>query len=283
MSSHLFIRLGKNILDLSFRPHVVGIVNVTPDSFSDGNRYLNPDQCLKHIERLIEEGADIIDLGAESTRPGALPISEKEEIARLQPVLKKYTQYFDIPLSIDTTKSAIADLSLSLGASIINDISGFQKDPLMPKVIAKYQAAVVIMHSQGTPQIMQNNPQYSNIMDEVKLYFQKAIAIARTEGIQSVIIDPGIGFGKTASHNLVLLNRIDHFAQLGCPMMIGVSRKSVIGHVSNASVEDRLPGTIAANVAAFLKGACLFRVHDVEQNVQALQVAKAIRDGGIAT
>lgn len=254
----------------------MAILNLTPDSFSDGGHYNDPSTALTRIEYLIDQGADIIDIGAESTRPNAKPISQAEEERRLLPILKAYKKHFDVPLSIDTTKSAIAELALSYGASIINDTSAFRFDPAMPSVIAKHNATAVLMHSIKTPETMQDNPSYTDIIRDVSLSLSESIAIAKAAGITEIILDPGIGFGKTVTHNLQLLNHLDRLKALGYPILVGVSRKSMIGHITGESSTTRLEGTIAANIAAYFKGAQIFRVHDVGAVKKAMQVIQAI-------
>lgn len=279
MTNHLRITpltIGSHHFDFK-KPYIMGIVNITPDSFYDGGQWLNPDNAFKQIERLISEGADIIDIGAESTRPNAKPVSKHEEEKRLLPILKKYKTYFDTPLSIDTTKSDIASMALSLGADIINDISAFRFDPLMPKVISQHNGTVILMHSIRTPETMQDAPSYHNIIQDVTINLTQAITIAKAESISNIIIDPGIGFGKTLHHNLTLLNQLSSFKPLGHPILVGISRKSMIGQLTGDAEKDRLNGTIGANVSACLNGANFFRVHDVKQVKQAVDVAFAIQ------
>ena len=254
----------------------MGIVNITPDSFSDGGQYLQPDQAMAHIETLIQEGADIIDIGAESSRPGASPLTAEEEISRLKPILTQYKSYFSIPLSVDTTKAEVAAFALDCGATIINDISGFRADPNLPKIVSRYKATVILMHMQGTPQTMQQHPHYESVIDRVKQALSESIQMAISAGIKDIIIDPGIGFGKTLNHNLDILKHLDKFKSLGYPLLIGTSRKSFIGTLTGDAVENRLEGSIASGLFAVLKGAAILRVHDVKAHKKALQVFEAL-------
>ena len=257
------------------KPLIMGIVNVTPDSFSDGGHYLDPKNALDRITQLIQDGADIIDIGAESTRPGAITISDEDEIERLTPIISTYKTHFDTPLSIDTSKATVAKWALSHGADIINDISGLE-DPKMPNVIADANATVVIMHIQGTPQTMQENPQYDHIIDELQAFFNDRIQRAQNAGVQNIILDPGIGFGKTLEHNLSILKHLHRFTVLGHPLLIGTSNKSFIGHITAQDVQNRLEGSIASALLALQNGAKICRVHNVVAMKQALSVANAI-------
>ena len=261
----------------------MGIVNVTPDSFSDGGLYFDADKAIAHALHLVEEGADILDIGGESSRPkgsaygqGAEPIPAEEELRRILPVLSALTGLTDVPLSVDTYKSAVAREALAAGASIVNDISGFRMDPALPGVIAAANAAAVVMHMRGTPQTMQQNTEYADLFGEIRAALQLSIAAGRNAGITRIIIDPGIGFGKDPEGNLRLLNGLQAFADLDCPIMVGPSRKAFIGAVLDAPVGDRLEGTIAASVLAAARGARFIRVHDVRAVKRALRVADAI-------
>ncbi len=241
----------------------MGIVNLTPDSFSDGGRYRGLDEVLSHIETMIEEGADIIDIGAESSRPGAHPISAKEEILRLSPLLSVFAHHFKVPFSVDTTKSEVADLALSCGAHFINDISAFKKDPGMPAMIAKHGAGVILMHMQGTPETMQQNPLYDNVVASVVSELKKAIDTAQKARITNIVIDPGIGFGKNLEHTMTLLRHLPDLVQLGFPVLVGLSRKSFVGTLLGDPVEERLYGSLASGLYAWMKGAQILRVHDI--------------------
>ncbi len=269
------MKIGQKTFDLT-KPVLMGIVNVTPDSFSDGGQFFSADKALRHIETLIAAGADIIDIGAESTRPGSDSISDDEEIKRLKPVLSVYRNHFDIPLSLDTTKASVADFGLSLGASMINDVSGLTADNLLPQVVSRYAVPVVLMHRSGISKTMQENPTYHHIISDIKETLKQAVSNARGFGITDIIIDPGIGFGKTLSHNLALLKYLKDFADLNCPILIGTSRKSFIGAITGETSTDRLSGTIASCVVSLMNGATFFRVHDVLEVKKALSVSHAI-------
>lgn len=256
---------------------LMGILNLTPDSFSDGGKFNDPKTAFKRIEALINDGADIIDIGAESTRPGAEPISVEEEHARLAPILTELKNEFPkIQVSLDTTKSEIAAFGCDCGVDIINDVSGLTLDPNMAKRISGYDVSVVLMHMKGTPKTMQANPHYTDLINEVKNSLINSIKIGKAQGLSKFIIDPGIGFGKTLEHNLALLNHLDEFKELGYEIMIGTSKKSFIGTLLEADVEDRLEGTISSNVVAVMKGASIVRVHDVKEMRKALGVVDAI-------
>ena len=261
----------------------MGIVNVTPDSFSDGGLYTETGEAVAHAMRLIDEGADILDIGGESSRPrgnaygeGSHPVSPVEEIRRVVPVIQALAQQTDVPISVDTTKSEVAEAALQAGATIVNDISGFAFDPALPEVIARADAAAVVMHMRGTPDTMQQNTHYNDLFGEIIASLQQSIAAGRAAGIDRIIVDPGIGFGKDAQGNLRLLAGIDRFGALGCPVMVGPSRKAFIGNILGTAVGDRLEGTIAACVLAAARGARFFRVHDVRAVRRALAVADAI-------
>ena len=259
-------------------PSIVGIVNLTPDSFSDGGQLVDVDKALFYTEKLIKDGADIIDVGAESSRPGAEPVSNDEEMKRLEPFLSHYKIRFDTPLSLDTYKSDVAEMGLSYGAQLINDITGLQGDPKMAEVIAKAKATAIVMHMKRTPKTMQVYPTYGDVVEEVRAFLDTSIQIAKDAGIIDVIIDPGIGFGKTVEHNLTLLNHLDRFLSLGCPILIGTSRKSFIGELTGDGVKDRLEGTLVSTLMAVEKGARFVRVHDVLSMKKAMTVYSAIKE-----
>jgi dihydropteroate synthase len=261
------IQCGKKTLDLSSRTHIMGTLNVTPDSFFDGGKYLTLELAIERGVQMAEDGADIIDIGAESTRPGAEPISVEQELQRIIPVLKGLLRQIDVPISIDTYKSFVAETVLQIGANIINDISGLRFDPKMKEVVAKYQAPVVIMHIKGEPRNMQRNPHYDNLIREIYDYLSDSIELAVKAGIkqEKIIVDPGIGFGKRLSDNYEILRRLDEFKGLCCPILIGPSRKSFIGKVLNLPPDQRLEGTIAAVAIGIQNGAHIVRVHDVKE------------------
>ncbi len=257
---------------------VMGIVNVTPDSFSDGGRFLDPAAAVEHGLRLVSEGADLLDIGGESTRPGAEPVSEAEELRRVLPVLEGLAARVTVPLSIDTVKSAVARAAVASGASVINDVASAQGDSLMSRVVADTGAGYVAMHMQGTPQTMQRAPVYGNVVTEVGDFFDarlKALAAAGVS-VEQVALDPGIGFGKTLDHTLDLLARLAEFTRQGRPLVLGVSRKSFLGAMLGAGITDRLPAGLACTVWASLQGVRIFRTHDVAATVQALRVADAL-------
>ena len=254
---------------------LMGIVNVTPDSFSDGGQFLDSDAALRHIETLIRDGADMIDIGAQSTRPGSKWISIQEELSRLTPVLSRYRTYFSTPLSLDTVQSETALFGLSHGVSMLNDVSGATQDPRMLAVAARYQVPIVLMHSQGPPETMQQNPTYVDVVSEVYQFLAQQVMLAQKSGVSRVIIDPGIGFGKTLAHTLTLLNRLDAFIPLA-PVLVGLSRKSFIAAITGELGTSRLEGTLSACVLALSKGTSFFRVHDVASARKALQVASEI-------
>lgn len=257
----------------------MGVINRTPDSFSDGGLFLDDDACIEKVMEFWESGADMIDIGGESTRPGACAVSEKEEIKRTIPIIKKIVKKTNLPVSIDTTKSKVADIALSCGASIVNDISGLKKDPEMARVISKHNAAVVIMHSKGNPRNMQKNPQYKNLIQDIILSLKKSIKLAVDAGIRKdkIIVDPGIGFGKTTQHNLSILKNLEDFKVLGMPIMVGTSRKSFIGNVLGLPVDQRIYGTAASVTWSIANGANIIRVHDVGQMLQVAKMTDAIK------
>lgn len=264
---------------LGGRPwQVMGILNVTPDSFYDGGRHQGPEAALVQARLMAGAGAGIIDVGGESTKPGSAPVSEDEEISRVLPVIEAIASELDVVISVDTSKSGVARAALDAGAAMINDVTGLRNDEEMVAVAAEYRCPVCIMHMQGTPADMQEAPAYDDVVAELVEFFQAAIERAAAKGVarENIILDPGIGFGKKLKHNLRLLKHLDSFLSLGRPLMIGVSRKSFIGMIMDNGAEERLAGTLAANVAAFQKGARIFRVHDVAENYQALKTIEAV-------
>jgi len=282
------VRLGQRDYDLSARTHIVGVLNVTPDSFSDGGRYLDPPQAIDHALRMVEEGADIIDIGGESTRPrgtaygeGADPVSVEEELRRTVPVIRALAGKTDIPISIDTCKPAVAAEALDAGAVMVNDISGFTFDQAMAETAARRGAAVALMHIKGTPKTMQADPHYDNLLGEVRSFLAAAVARGEQAGVEHMMIDPGLGFGKTVDHNLALIRNLGAFTSLNRPILVGPSRKSFIGTVLDLPVGERLEGTLAACVAAILAGAHMLRVHDVRAAKRAAMMTDAIRRGAV--
>jgi dihydropteroate synthase len=267
--------------DFSSRTFIMGVLNVTPDSFSDGGKYLSVPVAVEHAFRMISEGADIIDIGGESSRPrdgsGSWLVDAEEELKRILPVINQIHRADpSVVLSVDTTKSQVAEEALRAGVCIVNDISGFHRDPAMAEVTAKYKASAVLMHTQGTPDTMQKNPQYDDVIAEIKTYLHRSIEQGRSAGVQQIIIDPGIGFGKNLHHNLEILKRLAEFRELGYPVLIGPSRKSFVGTITGAAVDQRLAGTAAAVTAAILHGAHIVRVHDVGFMKQVCMVADTL-------
>jgi dihydropteroate synthase len=251
----------------------MGVLNVTPDSFSDQGLYLDSEKAIGRGLEMVKDGADIVDVGGESTRPGADDVSVQEEIDRVIPVIEGILKAVNIPISIDTRKARVAEEAIKSGAVIVNDISGLRHDPAMASIIAKYGVAAILMHSKGTPKVMQHNPRYDDTVPEIIASLKESIEIAKRAGVAEdrIIIDPGIGFGKTVIHNLEILNRLDEFKAIGRPICIGTSRKSFIGKILGQNMpHDRLIGTIASSVIAIAKGARLIRVHDVKEMVDNL-------------
>jgi dihydropteroate synthase len=257
----------------------MGIINATPDSFSDGGKYIHAGRALDRIHIMQRDGASIIDIGGESTRPGSKAVSEEEEIDRVMPVLESAIQSFpDITYSIDTTKYKVAEEAIKAGASLINDVSGLQKSPEMAGLAAKHKVAYVIMHAQGEPKTMQVAPEYNNVVEEVLTFFKEQTEFARSKGVENIILDPGIGFGKNLEHNLKLLANLDKFTKIGFPVLIGASRKSMIGKIlDERPVEDRLIGTVSVHYDALMKGVKILRVHDVKEASDSLRIFQAIQ------
>lgn len=260
------------MFDYNKRTYIMGILNVTPDSFSDGGNFNSVDKALQHAKEMVNEGADIIDLGGESTRPGHSYVEADEELKRVIPVIKKLKEELDIPISVDTYKAKVADESLKLGVNMINDVWGLRKDKDMASVIAKYDAHVCIMHNQ-------DNTEYDkDIMESIKEFLLESINIAIEAGIDKnkIVLDPGIGFGKTYEQNLEVLKRLEELKVLGYPILLGTSRKSVIGNTLDLPPKERVEGTIATTVLGIRDGVDIVRVHDVEKNLRAAKMADAI-------
>ena len=257
---------------------VMGIINVTPDSFSDGGRYSDAKTAIEHAMRLVEEGAEIIDVGGESTRPRATPVDEAEELRRVIPVIKELAGNVKIPISIDTMKPEVAQAALDAGACIVNDVAANREDEAMWRVVAKAKAGYVCMHMQGVPQTMQANPSYSNVVEEVETFFRERINRLNDCGVASeqIILDPGIGFGKTAEHNLQLLGGLKKFTKLERPLLLGVSRKSFIGKLFGTELAARLPAALACASLAVEAGVQIIRAHEVAETVQALRMTEAM-------
>lgn len=270
------LRLRERTLDTTTRCLLMGVLNVTPDSFADGGAYCGTEEAVVRALAMVEEGADIIDIGGESTRPGAAPVPLSEELRRTLPVVEGLRARSDIPISIDTRQAAVAAAAIDAGADIINDISALRHDAAMADLAVRSGAPVVLMHMQGTPETMQRDPAYHDVVEEVKLFFIERIAFCRDAGIGQLILDPGIGFGKAVAHNLTLLRGLPAFLSLGYPLLVGTSRKAFIGAVTGAAVADRLPGTIASCVLARAHGAHILRVHDVREMRAAIEITEAI-------
>jgi dihydropteroate synthase len=258
-------------------PLLMGVINVTPDSFSDGGLFLEADSAVEHGERLAEDGADVLDVGGESTRPGSEGVSEEEELGRVLPVVERLAGAGH-RVSIDTAKAGVAGAALDAGATIVNDVTAFRREPAIAGLVAERGAGCVLMHMLGEPRTMQDDPRYGDVVSEVRAFLEERLAFAVGEGVEEerVWLDPGIGFGKTVEHNLELLRRLDEIVAIGRPVVVGTSRKSFLGKlVGGRDESERLPGTIATNVIALERGARVFRVHDVAQVRDALTVAAA--------
>jgi len=257
---------------------VMGVLNCTPDSFSDGGLFDRPAAAIEHALRMIEDGADILDIGGESTRPGSEPVAPREQIRRTVPVIRAVREQWSGPISIDTTRSEVAAEALAAGATWINDVSALENDPVLADLAKDSDAAIILMHMRGTPLSMQDAPAYDDVVVEVSAYLRDRASLAESRGISHdrIIIDPGIGFGKTVEHNLQLLKSLHRLADLGYPVLVGASRKSFIGHLTGSVAGDRLEGSIAAAMWASLHGARMVRVHDVKATRRALTVAEAI-------
>ncbi len=280
--------LGGRTFAFGARTYVMGVVNVTPDSFSDGGRYFGTEAAVAHGLRLAEVGADMLDVGGETTRPGSPPVSAEEELARILPVIEGLRARSDVPISVDTTKAAVAREALKAGAALINDISGFHFDAELPRVVAEAGAACCLMHIQGTPETMQKEPHYEDVVDEVLAFLEESVAMAVAAGVprERILVDPGIGFGKTLGHNLFLLRRLGELRVLGLPVLVGTSRKSFLGRlVGGKPADERLAATLGSvAVMAAAGDADFVRVHDVAEARDALAVADAVRaarEGGV--
>jgi dihydropteroate synthase len=264
------------------RPSVLGILNVTPDSFSDGGMFVDPERAIEHGRRLVEEGAAVVDVGGESTRPGAAGVSERDELTRVEPVLQGLA---GLPVSIDTSKASVARRALELGAELVNDVTALRGDPGMAEVVADGAAFVCLMHMQGAPRTMQEAPHYDDVVSDVLAFLEERVAFAVERGIREerICVDPGIGFGKTADQNLELLRRLDELCSLGRPVLVGVSRKSTLGKVLGdaGATQGTLAASVAGAVTAYERGASMIRAHDVRETVEALAVAAAVERGRI--
>lgn len=265
------ITIGKRDFCTSAHTYVMGILNVTPDSFSDGGRWTKKDVALRHVEEMLKDGMDIVDVGGESTRPGYTKISEEEEIERISPIIEGIKANFDVPVSLDTYKSGVAAAGIAAGADLINDIWGLKYDGQMGEVISNGGVACCLMHNRG-------NTEYINFLEEVCRDLGESVSIAKKSGIgdEKIILDPGVGFGKTYEQNLEIINRMDCILELGYPLLLGTSRKSVIGITLGLQADDRIEGTLVTTVFGVLRGSMFVRVHDVKENVRAIRMAEAI-------
>lgn len=274
----VIITAGSHKIVIQSNPLVMGVLNVTPDSFSDGGTYVTVAQAVDHAQQMQAQGADIIDIGAESSRPGAEPINEREELRRLIPVVEAVRKVVSLPISVDTTKAAVARSAIQAGAVIVNDISALQGDPAMAHLVAETGVAVVLMHMRGTPQTMQQSPRYGNVVEEVTVFLQQRAQVAIACGIRpsQIVLDPGFGFGKLQEHNLHMLAEFETFTTLGYPVLAGVSRKQFIGNLIRQPVHEREFGNAGAVAVAVLKGAHIIRVHDVRAMKDTATVVSAI-------
>ena len=267
-------------LDFSKKTHIMGILNITPDSFSDGGLHFDKARAIEQAFRMIDDGADILDIGGESTRPGSEPVSLEEELRRTLPVIEALAGRISVPISIDTYKAAVAVRALEAGASMVNDISGMRFDPEMSEIVSRFKVPVVIMHIKGEPKNMQVNPVYKALIPEIMDYFRNSIQLAVKSGVPEhmIILDPGIGFGKTFEHNLEIINNLDQFGSLKKPLLIGPSRKAFLGKILGGLPPlERLEGTAAAVAISIIKGAYIVRVHDVKEMARVARVADAIK------
>lgn len=283
-TANRFLRCGRHTLDLS-RPVVMGILNVTPDSFSDGGQFIDAPRALEHAQRMIEAGAGMIDVGGESTRPGAADVSEDEEIRRVVPIIEALAARTSVPISIDTSKPAVMAAAVAAGASLINDVRALQETGAL-EAAARTDAAVCLMHMQGQPRTMQHEPRYDDVVGEVAAFLEQRVEACRAAGIarDRLLLDPGIGFGKRLEHNLALLAHLPRLSRpgpgSGLPLLVGVSRKSMFQALLGRPVEQRLAGGLAVATAAVLAGAAILRVHDVAETLDAVKVAQALRAAG---
>ncbi len=260
------------------RPHVMGIVNVTPDSFSDGGRFASTDLAVKHALQLVEEGADILDIGGESTRPGATPVGLDEELSRVIPVISTLRNLVNVPLSIDTYKPAVMREAMTAGADLVNDVKALQEEGAI-EAVADSQVGICLMHMQGNPLTMQMDPIYNNVVEEVKVFLAERLNLCKKKGIHKnrILLDPGFGFGKLTTHNIALIQQLEFLLSLGQPLLVGLSRKAVLGKLVGGDESQRLYAGIAASVISAMKGASIVRVHDVKATVDALKVVHAVQ------
>lgn len=278
VASAQIVRARGQVIPLSSGAVLMGVLNVTPDSFSDGGCYLDPGAAVARAQMMVAEGAAVIDIGAESSRPGSDPVGEEEELRRLIPVVREACRRVTVPVSVDTTKAAVAERALDAGAALINDISALRCDPRMASLVAQTGAGVVLMHMQGSPKTMQRAPHYSDVVEEVRCFLADRMQVAAEAGISSdqILLDPGIGFGKNLEHTLTLVAHLDALVALGRPLVVGVSRKGFLGQVLNRPVGERLMGTAAVVAVAVMRGARVLRVHDVAAMRDVVRMVEAI-------
>lgn len=267
--------IGNREFIMGKRTYIMGILNVTPDSFSDGGSYNSVNKAVEHAKIMIDEGVDIIDIGGESTRPNHTPVSEEEELRRIIPIIEAIRRFSDLPISIDTYKARVAELAINSGASLINDVWGFKKDPNISKVAANYGVPCCLMHNR-------DNCLYDNLMDNILNDLSQCVDIAIAAGVkpENIILDPGIGFGKDLQQNLKVMNNLHRFNSLGYPLLLGTSRKSMIGNTLNLPVQERIEGTISTSVIGVLNGYNFIRVHDIKENLRAIRMTEAIMKAG---
>lgn len=279
LKNRFVLRCRCRTLELGERTLLMGVLNVTPDSFSDGGRFYDKDKAIAHGLKMVEEGADIIDIGGESTRPGSKPLGLEEELRRVLPVIEALAKETDVPISIDTYKSEVARRAIGVGAQIINDISGLNFDPELALVAAREKTPIVLMHIRGTPETMQKDVHYDSLFSEIITYLREGIQRAESAGVdpEQIVVDPGIGFGKTLEHNLLLIKHLSEFRVLGKPILLGTSRKTFIGKILDTPPDQRLEGTLSSIAIGVLNGAHIIRSHDVLQAKRAIAVADAIR------
>lgn len=274
---------SNHVLNLDTRTHIMGVLNVTPDSFSDGNHYFHQDRAIEHGLEMARDGADIIDVGGESTRPYAKEVSVTEEMDRVIPVIETLNKELSVPISIDTYKSEVTQEALKAGASVINDISALRFDPDMASIAAETDVPVILMHMKGTPRNMQDNPTYDDLILEILNFLKNAIARAVKAGIRKelIIVDPGIGFGKTFDDNLKIIKELSRFGSLKCPVLLGSSNKAFIGHILNKEARERDTGTMATIAAGIMNGAHIVRAHNVKKAVETVKIVDAIKTGRV--
>ena len=275
------LKCGPYVLNLGKRVHLMGILNVTPDSFSNGGKYNNFEAAFEQARKMVADGADIIDVGGESSRPGASPVTWRQERDRVIPLIRELTKTVKVPVSIDTYKARVAEEALDNGATIVNDISALRLDCQMAKVVARHRVPVILMHMQGLPGNMQDKPKYKDVVKEIIDFLKERITFSREAGIraENIIIDPGIGFGKTTGHNLQIINKLKEFKMLGKPVLLGPSRKRFIGNILDLPPEEREEGTLASCVIAVMNGVNLLRVHEVAKIQRGVKIAEAIQKG----